>query len=251
MSEPPRRVLGALLVLACGLLSGASVPVGRAHDRVYALVAARDLNPGVTITADDLVAVAIDADLLPNGVMIAPEQVIGRRPHERVLANEFVRAERIADVDAGTGINGTLPRGYRAITVEVVDDDLLDGLLPGALVDVRLTLPNARPWELEPAREVELLAVHRPSDGSSPDTGSDSRPSVAWVTLRVADWNAAHLAAAERTGPLHLALHTWGTDLPAPVVPVGATTCEFVVVVDPDVSATPRPPRTAPGVRSR
>src|SRR5690606_20813776 len=64
---------------------------------VMVIVAARDLDQRVPITGDDLYMVDIPPRYLPNGVFLSPEHVVGRVPSERILANEFVRGERLAD----------------------------------------------------------------------------------------------------------------------------------------------------------
>ncbi|MCA9494691.1 MAG: Flp pilus assembly protein CpaB, partial [Myxococcales bacterium] len=109
----------------------------RPEDTVMVIVAARDLYQGVTITEEDLYAVQIPPKFLPEGVFLSPEHVVGRIPRERILANEFVRADRLADPESGVGLNAIIPRGMRAISINITDGAALSGFLnPGNYVDV-------------------------------------------------------------------------------------------------------------------
>ncbi|MCB9690470.1 MAG: hypothetical protein H6736_01520 [Alphaproteobacteria bacterium] len=103
---------GVLLAcLACG--SGRRGlphrPVPDDAPTVMVMVAARDLYPAVTIEPEDLFAIEIPAAYLPDGVFLAPEHVVGRRPRQRILVNEFVRGGHLADPESGRGLADILP----------------------------------------------------------------------------------------------------------------------------------------------
>ena len=109
------------------------------------MVASRDLHVGVTLNADDLYALEMPPRLLPEGVFLTPEHVIGHVPRERILANELVRASRLASPDGGTGLNALIPRGMRAVSVNIRDGQALSGFLhPGDYVDVLVTVAPER-----------------------------------------------------------------------------------------------------------
>ncbi len=184
------------------------------EDTVMVIVAARDLYPGVTINEDDLVAVEIPPRFLPNGVFLSPEHVVGQRPRERILANEFVRASRLANPESGEGLNAIIPRGMRAISVEIANGAALAGHLnPGDNVDVIVTIKgveddNGRVIQ-EPTSNILLqsifvIAVNDRAHGSTADRYSAGQRST--VTLLVTAEQAVALAQAEKTGELRLAL---------------------------------------------
>ena len=104
-------------------------------DQVAVVVAARDLWPGVEIGANDVYGIPWDASRLPPGVFVTPTLVVGRVSDERILANELVRGERLADRSSGIGFNGLVPRGMRAISV-TPSAPLEPALQPGQLVNV-------------------------------------------------------------------------------------------------------------------
>lgn len=201
-----------LLVLAMAVGLGAAAWVQllqaridearRPEDRLTVVIAARDLHSGVTITEDDLYAVAIAPRYLPEGAFLDPVAVVGRVPSERILANEPVRAERLADPESGTGLNGLLPRGMRALSVSVRDGAALSGFLrPGNLVDVLVTSPPEVP-DAHPRTEklLEAIAVLRVDRG----VRAEGRPPA--VTLLVTRAEAERIAHAERVGDIVLSL---------------------------------------------
>ena len=119
--------LGALVVLGVGfyfMLQSYSKQITNANQReatTYVIVAYTDLYQGVTIMEKDLFAVEIPPKYLyqqggaESGLFNSPEHVVGRIPRERILANEFIREERLADPESGTGLNALIPRNMRAI----------------------------------------------------------------------------------------------------------------------------------------
>jgi pilus assembly protein CpaB len=107
------------------------------EDTVMALVATRDLYPGIAVREEDLMLVEIPPRHLSEGTFLSPEHVIGRIPRERVLANEFIRGERLSNPEAGIGLNAIIPRGMRAISIPMDAGRAVSGFLkPGNYVDL-------------------------------------------------------------------------------------------------------------------
>ena len=183
------------------------------EDTVMVIVAARDLYPGVTINEEDLVAVEIPPRFLPGGVFLSPEHVVGQRPRERVLANEFIRASRLANPESGEGLNAIIPKEMRAISVEINNGAALSGFLdPGNYVDMLVTIAGLEQDGVvlkEPEthmllQQVFVLAVNDRAQGSSADQAS--RANKQTVTLLTTAKDAEKIAQAERAGELRLAL---------------------------------------------
>lgn len=188
----------------------------RPEDTVMVIVAARDLYQGVTITEEDLYAVQIPPKYLPEGVFLSPEHVVGRIPRERILANEFVRADRLADPESGVGLNAVIPRGMRAISINIADGAALSGFLnPGNYVDVLVTIQPDKETargEVKPEthtllQAVFVLGVNSRMQKESSDEAADKRgrqkPSV---TLLVTADQAEQIAHAENMGEVVLTL---------------------------------------------
>jgi pilus assembly protein CpaB len=187
----------------------------RPEDTVMVIVAARDLYQGVTITEEDLYAVQIPPKYLPEGVFLSPEHVVGRIPRERILANEFVRADRLADPESGIGLNAVIPRGMRAISINIADGAALSGFLnPGNYVDVLVTIQpdkesgtNRMPETHTLIQAVFVLGVNSRMQKETRDEAKarrgNQRPSV---TLLVTADQAEQIAHAENMGEVVLTL---------------------------------------------
>lgn len=186
------------------------------EDTVMVIVAARDLYPGVTITEQDLVAIEIPPRFLPGGVFLSPEHVVGQRPRERILMNEFVRASRLANPESGEGLNAIIPREMRAISVEIRDGAALSGFLePGNYIDILVTIDPNTDTKGAGKKSVEthtllqavfVLGVNSKAQSASMDgtgTRGAKRPSI---TLLVTAEQAEQIAHAEGMGKLRMAL---------------------------------------------
>ena len=138
----------AALVILSQLFSQYEAEISQAkqeEDKVMVIVAASDLYPGVTITEQDLYMVSIPPRFVPDQIFFRPEHVVGRIPRERILENEFIRNERLADPESGVGLNAWIPRGNRAISLPLGAGSALTGFLrPGNYVDILATVSNGR-----------------------------------------------------------------------------------------------------------
>jgi pilus assembly protein CpaB len=147
------------------------------------MVAARDMWQGITIEAGDLAMIELPPEYVPESVLRQPEQAVGRVPRERILAQEFIREERLADPEAGIGLNAIIPRGMRAISINISDGSAVSGFLnPGNYVDVLVTIEGDEAREAETntlLQAVTVLAVNnRLGNSSSESTGDRAKSSV-------------------------------------------------------------------------
>jgi pilus assembly protein CpaB len=201
--------LVALLVRIHGDYQAAIAAASAPEPTRLAVVAARDLHQGVVITEEDLALIEIPTSYANPAVYASPELVIGRTPRERVLANEFLREERLASADDGVGLNALVPRGMRALSLDLGDGAALSGLLtPKSAVDVLVTLrgdyPADRPETTTVVQAAYVLAVDaRTSESRPEDEAPRARPSV---TLAVTPEQAESVAHAARRGALSLTL---------------------------------------------
>ncbi|MCB9666468.1 MAG: Flp pilus assembly protein CpaB [Alphaproteobacteria bacterium] len=194
----------------------------RPVETVTVVAASRTLYQGVGITNDDLFVVNVPPDYLPimkdpanpkqhikAEVFSSRERVVGQVPRERILANEFVRPERLADGSVGLGLNALIPRGMRAISVGLKGADAVHGFLtPGNYVDVLVTMKD----ELGERRTetilqaVFVLGVNSRAQNENPDNirvrGSQA-PSVTFLTTPN---QAEDIAYADELGALSLTL---------------------------------------------
>lgn len=196
-------------------IAEASAPV----ETVYAMVASRDLYQGVVITEEDIFPFAVPADMLEPTVYRSPEHVVGRIPRERILVDEYVRVERLADADEGIGLNAIIPRGQRAISININDGNALSGhLAPSNYVDVLVTIRDEddrdKRYTKTLLQAVYVLAVNSRNSASrrgevDPEEEREAarryRPSV---TLAVTPEQAQEVAHGADQGEITLALRS-------------------------------------------
>lgn len=181
-------------------------------ETVDVVVAARDLYMGVSITEEDLFMTQIPPEYLPETVFTSKDQVVGRTPRERVLSNEFIRSERLADPDAGQGLNAIIPRGMRAISIDISDGRGGAGFIrPGNYVDVIVTIladeSKGRPKPITETllQAVYVLAVNSKMSGQNGESDSRKRVKPS-VTIAVTPEDALKMAHASEEGVLTLSL---------------------------------------------
>ncbi len=172
------------------------ITVSQPEETIQVVRTKMKLYPGETIVLEDLEPVVLPPDYVPDSVLRQPEQAIGRVPRESILQKEFIREERLADPTAGLGLNAIIPRGMRALSINISEGSAVSGFLnPGNYVDVVVTL---QPIESKPSetftmmQAVTVLAVNnRLGDAASGD--APGRPSV---TLAVTPEQAEKLTHA-------------------------------------------------------
>ncbi len=201
----------------------------RSDDEVMVIVAARDLYQGVPVTEADLYAVQMPTRYLPTGVFLSPEHVVGRIPRERILANELVRGARLSNPEEGSGLNGVIPRGLRAVSVDIGDGAALSGFLqPGSYVDVLVTLQSdsgqahGSPQTRTALQAVFVLGVN----GRLAKGEATQRSARSSVTLLLSPARAEQLTHAQILGELVLSLRP--NDDVEPIELRGVDACDLV-----------------------
>lgn len=173
---------------------------------IQVMVAKQDIWQGKTIDEEDLAMVMLPQDYVPESVLRATEQAVGRVPRERILAHEFIREERLADPEAGVGLNAIIPRGMRAMSINISDGSAVSGFLnPGNYVDVLVTIDGDDSREAETQtllQAVTVLAVNNRL-GNRAESLERARPSV---TLAITPDLAEKLTHAVAQGTVTLTL---------------------------------------------
>jgi pilus assembly protein CpaB len=193
-------------------------------DRVRVLVAARDIYMGEALTEVDLQPVALLPDMIYPEMVYTEEQVqevLNRTARERILQGEIIREERLADADAGVGLNALIPRGMRAMAIEVDPQSSLAGLLqPGNRVDVIVTIrPDDRNIEakwvtktiLQDKRVLAIgdrLKPRSAAEKAEENKSRRNRRTRPFVTLELTLEESESLALARSRGDLHLVLRS-------------------------------------------
>jgi pilus assembly protein CpaB len=158
-----RRITAVVLVLLAAAL--AVLPADRATPpTVPMLVAARDLPPGVTLRAADVLVSRLPPFLRPAAALTAPAQVTGR-----VLASATTAGEPLTRVRLVGPENSRLTAGdpnAAAVPFRLADPAVADLLTPGTRVDV-VTVSQDSPDPLVLAANATVLTVRRPAKDSS------------------------------------------------------------------------------------
>lgn len=189
---------------------------------VSVVAASRSLYQGVSITNDDLFVMKVPPEFLPliedeaagtpqrAEVFASRERVVGRVPRERILANEYIRPERLADGNAGVGLNAVVPPGMRAMSLDLKGSDAVTGFLePGNYVDVVVTMKNETTGDLYTETLLQTVMVLGVNSRAENESEADvarrgkQRPSV---TFLLTQGQAEELAFANEMGRVSLSL---------------------------------------------
>ena len=175
---------------------------------LVSVVVAKDvLYPGETLTDEVLELKQVPPDFLPEGVFKDLALVVGRVPRDRILVGEYVRPERLANEDAGVGLNALVHRGMRAVQINITDGSAVAGFLnTGNYVDVLVTIKHdaGQQETITLLQAVYVLAVNdRIGDSKSQESDRRMRPSV---TLAVTPEQAEKLTHAYVQGVVTLTL---------------------------------------------
>ncbi len=181
----PLGAAGVLGLAAAGLgwvvMSPAQQVQHAAHPDVKLakiVVAARDLTAGTELTAEDLTYLKVEAANVPDDTFRKISDLLeamekqsdeelddgagsGRVITSDVATGQPLMARHLAPQDTPAGVSAMLPKGYRAISVDVRGDTGLTGLLqPGSHVDVVATLSDNEATVVRTiAQDVYVLAV--------------------------------------------------------------------------------------------
>lgn len=173
------------------------VTVSKPEETVQVIVAKNKLFPGMTIVQEDLETITLPPDYVPDSVLRNAAEAIGRVPRERILQREFIRTERLADPTAGVGLNAIIPRGMRALSINISEGSAVSGFLnPGNYVDVIVTVQpiDGKPSEtFTMMQAVTVLAVNARLGETVNANAPAGRPSV---TLAVTPEQAEKLTHA-------------------------------------------------------
>jgi len=191
-------LLGALTVtfMIYNLIQDArkSVVTQKPTTRSDVVVAAMDIPPGWTIKSEHLATRQLPETYIPDEVYRSAEEIVGRVAMERILGGEFVREERLADPEAGTGLPAIIPRGMRALQVPVKNSSAVSGFVePGNFVDLIAVCTSTKPPEVRTLMQsVTILAVNdRMTDVAYyKDRGRGSRRVAPSVTLALTPQDA-------------------------------------------------------------
>ena len=173
----------------------------------HVVVAARDMDVGYMLTAEDIRLAEWPSTMLPEGYSSTPAEVVGRGLLTPIKLNEPLLSGKLALKEAGGGLPIIIPEGKRAMSVKVDQVIGVAGFtLPGTRVDVLVTLDNVVNMS-EPITQIVLQNVEVLTAGQVIERDTDGEPvSVPVVTLLVDPEDSEKLTMATSKGRIQLAL---------------------------------------------
>jgi Flp pilus assembly protein CpaB len=186
-----RRVLGAVLVSIAVLATIESLAPAPSPSRPV-VVAARELDPGATLSAADLRVVRMPPALVPAGASSSVSRMLGAVLTGAMHAGEVVTDLRLL----GRSLLARYPPGLVAASVRIGDPAVVELLHVGDRIDVFAADSDRAPADLV-VRGVTVVAL--PQDGDTSREG-------ALVVLALTVTQAARLARAAAAAPLSIAL---------------------------------------------
>lgn len=164
------------------------------------VVAAKMLQPGAILQAQDLKTISWPAEQLPKGAFGSVSEVAGNTVFETIGEDDPVLASHLASAHMG---GAEVPTGMRAVSVHVTDSSgVLSLLRPGQKVDVQVVV-NQKTTGTEVRTAIEDLAVL--SVRPQPELTSQGQ-NLPVVTLLAKPSEADTLAAADSGARVRLTL---------------------------------------------
>lgn len=236
---PMLYIIGAA---ACALLAGAihSSYLRSLEDTTPVYVAARDLNPGMVLTARDLTKVDIPTAAVPKGAVQDVDQAVGKRMKTALIQGDILREGHFTD--ASNDVSAQLAHmgdEYRALMLPADILPAANRLQPGDYIELTAVLPVMLPGREDPTQSA-VFVTH----GTVVDVVKDSDDKVLGIILAVHQDDVGRIALALRVGTVTAAF------LPAGVEP--KTPDKYLTPLDEFVTSVPGTTRapTAPPLRT-
>ncbi|HEX8323214.1 MAG TPA: Flp pilus assembly protein CpaB [Tepidisphaeraceae bacterium] len=200
-------VLGLLAArVGMSLVNNSGPAVAEPTNLVSVLVAARDIEPGTTLSETDFATAKTPADSIPSGAFTSADQATGKVIRISLVRGQTLTPNLLADDGAGYGVGATLPPGMRAVTIDIVETTGVAGfILPKCKVDVLATLlVDGRSISRTVLESVTVLAVGMRTNPNAPV--DPTQPPSKTVTLLVKPKDAERVELAATMSRIRLAL---------------------------------------------
>jgi pilus assembly protein CpaB len=215
---------------------------------IKVVVAAKPLDTGTPLTADDLTLIDWPSSAPIDGTFHKPEDLTGRIVMYPIAFKEPVREGLLAAPGATVGLTAKIPDGMRAVAIVTNEVNNVSGfLLPGSHVDVLVSF--RQDGAKDPMTTTVLQDIQVLSTGEKLQPDVNGKPqNVKVVTLLLSPDDAEKLMLATNQGTVQFVLRN-ASDQDKPVTrPVnmkdlqGAPTAPVVVARR---AAPPPPPKPA------
>ena len=180
-----------------------------------AVVAAKDLPVGATLTEQDVRVIDWPGNAVPAGLIANPQDAIGRGIMAPVKLNEPLLDAKLAPRGAGGGMAVIIEPGKRALSLRVDDVVGVAGFVqPNTRVDILLTM-SATGTSGEPTTKAILQNISALAIGQTTQTNAQGQAQVVpVVTVLVSPEQAETLALASSQGRIQMAMRNQLDTLP-------------------------------------
>ena len=237
------------------LISRRLRPVSSGPGLVPIVAAAKDLTPGIPLTAQDLTTIGWPSNVALAGTISKPEVAVGRPLLMSVSANQPLLERDLAVPGSGIGLSVRIPAGMRATAVRSNEIVGVAGFLfPGSHVDVLATYNSGSGTSTQTVlQNVEVLTA---GTATEPDPQGKAQ-TVSVVTLLLNPEDSQKLLLASAQGNIQFVLRS-GVDREkveirptridqlvsnaAPTPPPAVPVLPRIVTPRPAAEARPAPP---------
>jgi pilus assembly protein CpaB len=255
----PIYAFGIILTMAAGVTMYLSSEMARhnpprtqvaaepAKQKVAVLFAARDLQEGAIINADDVAVRQIEMDRAPVDVLNDSDGAIGRTLKFPVAAGTLISNRDLTPLGiASNTFQAKLRSGERAITLAVDSTTGVAGFIaPDSHVDVMVQVGSGADTKVRPilsdARVVASGTIYQKSA-----TGGNAVP-ASTVTVAVEPGEAAKLISAMAAGRIYLTLRSDRDHTPIAVSDINSLfpKAKPAIIAEAQLPPLPPPPQSA------
>ena len=205
--------LGAAFV-ARNTMRNAPAATGPAKTAML-VVAKSPLGPGQELTAGDLELVPFASKVPLVGSVSDTSSLVGRVAVTPMTPGQPVLESMLAPQGTAAGLQALIPRGMRAITIDITESTGLAGLVsPGCRVDIVTTALNQEKADRSLGHSIVqnavVLAVGQKVGSSRADADKDGAQATHTVTLLVSPHDADAIDVANNSSRLRLTLRGSG-----------------------------------------
>lgn len=203
---------------------------GAGTDYARVVVAKAALVPGQQLKESDLSTSEMPKSSVPEGAVYKAQDIIGRAVAIPVAKGQTIVESAVAPKDAGFGLTAIVPKGMRAVTIEVNEYSGMTTLLqPGCRVDVLVTLVDEatrRTIARTIVENVRVLSLGSGQPGSKAMSDNVNANIPKSVTLLVTTKEAEAIELATSKGKPRLVMRGGKDEMP--VVTLGVSIGELL-----------------------
>ncbi|MFZ0311367.1 MAG: Flp pilus assembly protein CpaB [Candidatus Korobacteraceae bacterium] len=173
---------------------------------VKVVVAAKPLDTGTPLTADDLILIDWPSSAMIDGTFHKPEDLNGRIVMYPIAFKEPVREGLLAAPGATVGLTAKIPDGMRAVAIVTSEVNNVAGfLLPGSHVDVLVSFRQEGAKDPMTTTVLQDIQVLSTGEKLQPDVNGKPQ-NVKVVTLLLTPDDAEKLLLATNQGTVQFVL---------------------------------------------